>query len=114
MHLDSLYLNTGALSITLEAGLLQVRYGMNCGHEKVPDNATLHPIAFISKSILNALRLENFHHYNFARKVCIISDCKPIVAILSKDGAMLFQWLQCIMLCKHQYRVCIRYMHDLD
>ena len=50
-----LYLETDASSISLEAALLQVRYGMNCGHEeKVLDNVALCPIAFTTKNILSA------------------------------------------------------------
>ena len=37
----------------LGASLLQVKNGTNCAHDKVPDNATLCPIAFISKSLLS-------------------------------------------------------------
>ena len=50
----SLYLETDTPSVGLRSRLLQVRDGMNCGHDKVPDNATLHPHAFASKSILSA------------------------------------------------------------
>ena len=48
------------------------------------------------------------------RKVCIITDHKPLVAIHSKDVAMLSQWLQCIMLGIHQYGVCIIYLYIMD
>ena len=40
-----LYLKTDASGVSLGAGLLQVQYGMNCGVDEVPDNATLHTIA---------------------------------------------------------------------
>ena len=44
-----LYLETDASDVDLGAGLLQVRDGMNCGHDEVPDNAKLYPTAFTSK-----------------------------------------------------------------
>ena len=37
--LKPLYLEMDASGIDLGAGLLQVRKGMTCGHDKVPDNA---------------------------------------------------------------------------
>ena len=45
------YLDTIALLASLRAGLLQVRYGMNCGCHKVPDYVTLCPIAFTNKNL---------------------------------------------------------------
>ena len=45
-----LYLENDALSVGLGAGQLQVRDGMNCGHDKVQDNATLHPIVLPIKA----------------------------------------------------------------
>ena len=47
------------------------------------------------------------HLYCFVKEVCMITDYKPLVAIISKDIAMLSQHLQHIMLCIHQCRVCI-------
>ena len=58
--------------------------------------------------------LEKFHHYCFARVACIISDQKPLVAILSKDVATLSQQLQYIMLLIHQYRVYTIYKPGSD
>ena len=49
--------------------------------------------------------LGKFHHYSLVREVCIITDHKPLVMMLSKDVVMLSQWLQHIMLRIHQYRV---------
>ena len=94
------YLETDTSDVCLAAELLQIRDGMNCGHGKLPDNATLHPIAFSSKSQLSvewhyrsieleALgilhKLQKFHLYCFVRKVCIITDHKLLVTTLSKD-----------------------------
>ena len=45
-----LHLETDASDVSLGAILLQVRKGTNCGCDKVPDNASLHPIAFASNS----------------------------------------------------------------
>ena len=46
-----LNLETDASGVSLPAGLLQVRNGMNWEQEKVKDNATLHPNAFASKNL---------------------------------------------------------------
>ena len=47
MHLDPYTW----IYVSLGAGLLQVRNGMNCGCEEVPNNSTLYQTAFVSKSI---------------------------------------------------------------
>ena len=103
------YLETNAFSIGLGARLLQVSNGMNCGHDKIPDNAILCPIAFASKSLSSvewhysnteckAFRIihgqERFLHYHFMEEVCVITDHKPLMVILSKAVAMLSQQLQ--------------------
>ena len=49
-----LYLKTDASGVCLEAGLLEVRKGMNSGYDEVPDNVTLCPIVFDSKGLLSA------------------------------------------------------------
>ena len=41
------------------------------------------------------------------KEIYVIVDCNPLVAMISKDIAILSQQLQCIMLCIHQYIVCI-------
>ena len=51
--------------------------------------------------------LEKLNHYCFATEVYLITDYKPLVAIVSKDEVTLSQWLQCIMLHIHQYSVFI-------
>ena len=43
-----------ASGVILGAGLLPVRDDMNCRHDKVPDNATLHPTALTSNTLLSA------------------------------------------------------------
>ena len=77
------HLETDALGVSLEVRLLQVKDGMNCGHDKVPDNASLCPIAFASKGLWHTEQhhsniecevlgiihgLEKVHHYCFARE----------------------------------------------
>ena len=47
----SLYLHMDALDVSIGARLLHVRDGMDCGHDKVPDNTTLCQIAFNIKSL---------------------------------------------------------------
>ena len=84
--------------------VLQLRDGMNCGCCEVPGNATMFTIAFTSKSLSSAEwhysnieqealgilnRLEKFHH--FAEGAYIITNHKPLVAIISKDVASLSQ-----------------------
>ena len=117
-----LYLETDVSGVGLGARLLQIRDVMNCGHDGVPDIATLNPSTLTSKSLMSTEQcyssienetlgilhgLERFPHYCFDREVCIITDHRSLVAILSKDVAMLSPQLQCIMLCIHWYRVCI-------
>ena len=89
-----------------------------------PDNITLHPTAFASKSltstkwrcsnikheVLGILHgLEKFHHYCFGKEVLIITDHKPLVVMFKKDVATMLQHIQCILLKFHQYRVQIIY-----
>ena len=38
-------------SVSLGASLLQVRDGMNCGKDEIPENTALCPIAFASKKL---------------------------------------------------------------
>ena len=48
-----LYPKTDASGASFGVGLLQERDGMNYGHDHVQNNATVCPITFISKSLLN-------------------------------------------------------------
>ena len=104
----ALYLEIDASGVGFGAILLQVREGMNCRCDEVPNSVTLHPIAFSSKILSGAKwhysniewevhrilhGLEKFHHYCFAKDVCVLNDYKPLVAIISKDVAMLSQHL---------------------
>ena len=99
----SLYLETDASSISLEAGLLQVKDGMNCGHNEKPDNAILQLIAFASKRLLSAewhssnIECEGLGILQGLENFTTSISWGPLVAILSKDVAMLSQWLQWIM-----------------
>ena len=119
-----LYLETDALGIGLGAALLQLCDNTVCQKGVAPQNITLRPIAFTSKSLtgvewsysnikwekLGILHgLEKFHHYFFGQEVLIIIDHKPLVAMFKKDAATLLQHIQCIMLKIHQYRVQILY-----
>ena len=112
-----LYLETDASRIGLKAALLQLCNKTVCQKGMVPDNITLHPIAFASKSltsvewrysnieheVLGILHgLEKFHHYCFGREVLIITDHKPLVAMSKKDVTTLLQHIQCILLKIHQ------------
>ena len=111
-----LYLETDAWGLGLGATLLQARDDLNCGYDEVLGNTMLWPIAFTSKSLSNtewlynniekeAPRilhgLEKFNHYCFTHEVLVITDNKPLGAIMGKDMATLLQCLQCIILCIH-------------
>ena len=48
------------------------------------------------------------------KRVHIINDNKLLVAMITKDELTLSQWLQCIMLCIHQYTVHILYKTGPD
>ena len=115
-----LYSETDASGVGLGAALLQLHNNTVCQKGIVPDNITLHPIAFASKSltaaewrytnieheVLGILHgLEKFHHYCFGREVFIITDHKPLVAMFKKDVATLLQHIQHILLKIHQCRV---------
>ena len=76
------------------AGLLKVRKGMNCGHEKVPNNVALHLIAFFSKSLssagwwYNTIDWGSTWHMTWALKISpLTTDHKPLVAMVNKDFA---------------------------
>ena len=119
-----LYLKTDVSGIGLGTALLQLRDNMGCQKDTAPDNPILHPIAFASKSLTGAEQrysnikcealgilhgLEIFHHYCFGREVLVITDHKLLISIFKKDVATLSQWIQCILLKIHQYRVQIIY-----
>ena len=117
-----LYLETDASGVGLGASLLQTWEGTTCCKDMVPDNTILYPIAFASKSLMDAEHgysnierevlgilqgLEKFHHYCFAREVYVITNHKPLVSIFKKDVATLSQQIQQIK--SHQSRVQILY-----
>ena len=113
------YIETDASGTGLGASLLQMSEDVNCRHDEVMD---ICPIAFARK-ILSSMEWwysdiemekpsilqwhKKFHHYCITKDVHFITDYKPLVAMISKDVATLSQQLQCIMLCVHQYSVCI-------
>ena len=99
-----LYLETYASRVCLGAALLQTQEGTTCQKDLVPDNTILHPIAFTSKSLMDAgcrysnigreklgilHGLEKFLHYCFVREVYVITNHKPLVSIFKKDVATL-------------------------
>ena len=101
-YLGPFTLETDATSFGLRNGLMQVRDDMHCGHDKVPDNATLQPSLLSTKwhyrkieqealGILHGLKSSTI--ICFAKEICIITDHKPLVAIISKDMATLSQHL---------------------
>ena len=102
---------------SLGARLLQVRKVMNCGHDEVQDNVTLHPSAFVSKSFSSAEwqysnieqeilglphGLKKFHHHCFAKGSVCVNRLQTIGGNGKKEVATLSQHLQCIMLCIYQ------------
>ena len=124
-----LYLKTDASGSSLCAGLLQVRDSMNCRLDEVPSNTVLHPIKFTNKSLystewqysnvkweaLGILHgLDKFQYYCFVKEVNVITNHKPLVAMVSKDIATLSQCLQPTILHIHQYSVNVLCMSGPD
>ena len=64
---------------------------MNCKHDKVPDNATLHPTTHASKDLSSVEQHYSNIEWETSKEVCIITDYKPLEAIISKDVATLSQ-----------------------
>ena len=104
------------LGVSLGAVLLQVRGGMQFQRNERPDNATVWPVAFFSKSLtstemcyrnteresLGILHgLEKFYYYCFTHEVSMITDHQLLVAIFKKYIANLSHRLQRILLCIH-------------
>ena len=75
----TLYLDTNASSISLGAGLLQVRDSMNFGHEEILDNAILQPTVFASQGLTSVGSWD----LTWNRKILIITNYLPLVAMLS-------------------------------
>ena len=107
-----LYLETDASCVGLGAALLQLHNDTACQRDVAPDNTSLRPITFASKSLtvaewkysnikqeaLGILHgLEKFHHYCFGREVLIIMGHKPLEAMFKKDVATLSQCIQHIL-----------------
>ena len=93
-------LETDALGLGLGAALLQLCNNTACKRDMAPDNTSLRPMAFATKSFTGAEQrysnikqealgilheLEKFHHYCFGREVLVITDHKPLVAMFKKD-----------------------------
>ena len=49
-----LYLKTDASRVGLGSALLQTQEGTTCQKDMMPDNTIMHPIAFASKSLMDA------------------------------------------------------------
>ena len=94
-----LYLEIDVSGVGLGAALLQLCDNTGCQRDVVPDNTSLRPIAFASKSLTGAEQrysnikrealgilhgLEKFHHYCFGREVLVITDHKPLIAMFKK------------------------------
>ena len=76
----TLQLQTDASSVYLGPGLLHIRDGMNCGCEKIPDNATLHPLPFGSMSFkcwaaLKQYRMRSTQKTTWSREVSQLLFC---------------------------------------
>ena len=99
-----LYLEADASRVGLGVALLQMHEGTACQKGIAPDNTTLHPTAFASKSLTGAEcrysnigrealgilhALKKFHHYCFAREVLIITDHKHNI----NDIVIMPKWL---------------------
>ena len=96
-----LCLETDASGVCLGVALLQLCEGTACQKDIVPDNTTLCPIVFASKSLTGAEcwyhnierealdilhGLEKFHQYCLAREVLIITNHKLLVATFKRCG----------------------------
>ena len=82
----------------LRPGLLQTREGKNSPGNEAPNTNILRTIAFTNESLSAAEKisnmqrealgilhsLEDIHHYCFARKLSMINDHKPLIAIFKK------------------------------
>ena len=120
---ENLYLETDASGVGLGATLLQVRGNLNCGYDEAPDNAILWPTTFATKSLSSMEQwynnTENHAEFcmswrNFTTTVLHMGSMSSQTANhwwwkWAKDVATLSQCLQCIILCIHQYWVCILY-----
>ena len=95
---------------------------MNCWCDEVPDITSLCPIAFVYQVLSTAKAIQmscpwnttwpRVHPYSLAKKACVFTEHKPLVAIITKDMVTLSQCLQCIMLHIHHYRVQTIYKPD--
>ena len=101
-----LYLERDTSRVGLGAALLQTWEGTTCQKDMVPGNTILHPIAFVSKNLMDTEHrysnikrevlgilhgCKKIHHYCFVREAYVITNHKPLVSIFRKDMAMLSQ-----------------------
>ena len=125
-----LYLETDTSGVGLGAVLLQLCDNTACQRDMAPDNTSLRPITFASKSLTGAgwgysnikwealgilHWLEKFHHHCLGREVLVITDHKSLVAMFKKDVAILSHRIQHTLLKIHQNKVQIIYKpgHDI-
>ena len=103
-----LYMEIDASSINLGTGLLQLKEGMNCEHDKVSEIATLCMISFTNKSLLSMNwyysnieweglgilhEWEKFFHYSFSIESWVITHPKPLIVIINNHlGTMYLQY----------------------
>ena len=113
----TLYFKTDASGMSLRAGLLQVRGGMSCLYNDAPENEALcttcqqkpikygNQIRYTDRDTQQAIHHRKISSLMFFHEVSIIKDHKPSVAISKKNVASLSQWLQHILLHRHQYKI---------
>ena len=109
--------------------LLQLHDNTACQRDVVPDNASLRPIAFASKSLTGAEQrysniklealwilhgLEKFQHYYFGREVLVITDHKPLIAMFKKECSYIVRAYSVYIVKNHQYKVQIIYKPGPD
>ena len=118
-----LYLETDATGVDLCTTLLQVRDSltvdtMKCQTMQCSRQLLLPAKAYLAEWWYSKIEreglgiphgVEKFYHYCFAHEVHVITEHKPLVAIMCKDVATLSQQLQHIIPHIHQCRVCILY-----
>ena len=97
----SLYIETDASGVGLEAAIVHIRSSTSCCRDEVPDISILRPTAFVSKRLSSSEKkiqqhtkkcirhIQKFHYYCFVREVSIITEQKPLVVLFKTDIAIL-------------------------